>query len=530
MPCCTFVADRSPRRCTRNLLAVFACAALLLTRAARAQDASNASTPRACIEHFQSALKEGDLDRASTLLDLSEIPPGATAEIGERVALSLGLVLSSLAPVAWTDPSTLDAQTHPTTIELARTAAGAIHIALIDPAGKAPNWKFSAQSVEGTDAQLRLAIPRIRSDIAEGRSSFSSFDSEAPEVALAVAMPDSLRTHALGLSLVQWIGIPFVLVLSLLGARLFRVLFDALLRLLGRHRAAAWRDECARASQAFAWMIALKIGTWLVLGLGLPIPVLLILLLALKIATIASFAWALVEVVALIRAWVASPQGVQMDDLAARGIARIAQIAIVAGALLAVVGTIGERDSVNHAVAALGIGGIAIGLAVQDPLKNYFAGLVLAADRPFRLGDRVTIDSLSGTIVHVGMRATAIRTDFNSVISVPNATVASAKIESEPPGGKDNEIHFSLLLPLTVRADRIAAFRDAARVALAQMPGLRVETIEIGLRGNIDKGIEFGITLSADPAAGKKSAVQDAVMLVLLTEARKAGVMESAIS
>ena len=60
------------------------------------------------------------------------------------------------------------------------------------------------------------------------------------------------------------------------------------------------------------------------------------------------------------------------------------------------------------------------------------------------------------------------------------------------------------------------------------MPGLRVETIEIGLRGNIDKGIEFGITLSADPVAGKKSAVQDAVMLVLLAEAREAGVMAAA--
>ena len=471
---------------------------------------------------------EGDLDRASTLLDLSDIPPGAAGEIGQRVALSLGLVLDSLAPVAWTDPSTLHADTHPTTIELARTALGAIYIALIDPSGKAPKWKFSLQSVEGAHAQLHLAIPKIRSDIAEGRNHIPLFHSEAPEIALAVVMPDSLRTHVLGLSFVQWMGIPFVLVLSLLGARFFRVLFNALLRLLGRHRAAAWGIECARASRAFAWMIALMVGTWLVLALGLPIPVLLILLVALKIATIASFAWALVEVVALTRAWVASPQGAQMDDLAARGIARIAQIIIVAGALLAVVGTIGERDSVNHAVAALGIGGIAIGLAVQDPLKNYFAGLVLAADRPFHLGDRVTIDSLSGTIVHVGMRATAIRTDFNSVISVPNATVASAKIESEPPGGKDNDIRFSLLLPLTVPADRITAFRDAARVALAQMPGLRVETIEIGLRGNIDKGIEFGITLSADPVAGKKSAVQDAVMLVLLAEAREAGVMAAA--
>ena len=80
------------------------------------------------------------------------------------------------------------------------------------------------QSVEGAHAQLHLAIPKIRSDIAEGRNHIPLFHSEAPEIALAVVMPDSLRTHVLGLSFVQWMGIPFVLVLSLLGARFFRVL------------------------------------------------------------------------------------------------------------------------------------------------------------------------------------------------------------------------------------------------------------------------------------------------------------------
>lgn len=479
------------------------------------------------MEGFTAALMDGDLNRAATFLDLSNIPPGARGEVGERASLSLGLVLDALQLPAWRDADSLKALAAQPLISLTDTTAGSIELVNLAHTDAVGDWRFSAASVHGALEQLRLAIPEIRAALLAGKNRVLVFDTEAPEIALAVELPAPLHTRFLGLSIAQWIGVPIVLGLSWLGARVFRICFHALLSVLGRHRAKAWREESARASNAFAWTAALWIGTWTMLGLGLPISILMVALLAMKIATILCFAWTLIEVVALIRAWVASPSGVQMDDLASRGVARIAQIVIVAGAFLAIVGSVGERESVNHAVAALGIGGIAIGLAVQDPLKNYFAGLVLAADRPFRTGDRVSIDALTGTIVHIGMRATSIRTDFNSLVSLPNATVAGAKIESEPTGGKDHEIRISMLLPLVTPIDRIAQFRDAAKNALSTMRGVRPDSIELGVRGNNEKGIDFGVLLAAAADTGKKSEVQDAVMLILLESARSAGAFVS---
>ncbi len=507
------------------------CLALFVTlgysHAALAREATDAPTPQACIVGLSQALREGDLGAASRFLDLSKLPPGARDEIGERASLSLGLVLDTLDAPGWRDPSSLTLPTD-SELTLGTTPAGSIQLVNVALRGESPNWRFSDASVRGSTEQLRLAIPAIRRAVAEQLNHIAVFDFQAPEVALSVALPDALRFHILGLAVAQWLGLVVVVAFSWFGARVFSRIIDAALHLAGRHRAGAWRETSKYASRAFAWTAALKAGSWALLGLGLPIPFLLVALLALKIATIACFAWTLIEIVALVRAWVASPQGVQLDDLAARGIARIAQIIIVAGALLAVVSTIGERDSVNHAVAALGIGGIAVGLAVQDPLKNYFAGLVLAADRPFRSGDRVLIDSIAGTIIHIGARATTVRTDLNSTISIPNAMVASARIESEPIGGKDLDVHITMLLPLTTTTESIAAFREGALIALKAMRGVRADSIELGLRGNNDKGIEFGVTLTADATAGKKSALQDAVMLVLIASARDVGAFVSA--
>ena len=493
------------------------------THAAHAFNGSDSRTPEACVAGMRKALVEGDLDAASRFLDLSQLPPGAADEVGQRAGLSLGLVLDALSAPGWRDASSLASQQNAREITLAQTAVGPIQLVNLSVPTGTPDWRFSDATVRGSSAQLRLAVSAIRSAVADGSCGIAVFDIEAPEVALSVDLPDSLRTHILGLAIAQWIGLVLVVGLSWFGARVFGRLLDGLLLLVGRHRAEAWRETSKHASRAFAWTAALKAGSWALLGLGLPVPLLLVTLIALKIATICCFAWTLIEIVALIRAWVASPQGVQMDDLAARGIARIAQIVIIAGALLAVVSTVGERDSVNHAVAALGIGGIAIGLAVQDPLKNYFAGLVLAADRPFRAGDRVSIDAITGTVEHIGVRATAVRTDLNSLISIPNSSVANAKIESEPTGGKDLDIRVTMLLPLATSAESIATFRDTAREALARMPGVRADSIELGLHGNNDKGIEFGVTVTASASTGKKSALQDAVMLILIEAARKAG-------
>jgi small-conductance mechanosensitive channel len=75
----------------------------------------------------------------------------------------------------------------------------------------------------------------------------------------------------------------------------------------------------------------------------------------------------------------------------------------------------------------LGVGSVAVALALQDTLSNFFSGVYLRLDTPVRLGDYVKLDSGDeGFVIQMGWRSTRIRTLPNNVVIVPNAKLASA--------------------------------------------------------------------------------------------------------
>jgi small-conductance mechanosensitive channel len=77
----------------------------------------------------------------------------------------------------------------------------------------------------------------------------------------------------------------------------------------------------------------------------------------------------------------------------------------------------------------LGVGSVAVALALQETLSNLFAGLYVMADRPIRPGDYIKLDSgQEGFVVRVGWRSTSIRMLANNLIIIPNSTIAKAVI------------------------------------------------------------------------------------------------------
>ena len=65
----------------------------------------------------------------------------------------------------------------------------------------------------------------------------------------------------------------------------------------------------------------------------------------------------------------------------------------------------------NKVFSFINIVGLAVGLAIQDILKNFFAGFYLLFERPFRVGDKITVRDHHGTVVEIGLRTTSLRTD-----------------------------------------------------------------------------------------------------------------------
>ncbi len=107
-------------------------------------------------------------------------------------------------------------------------------------------------------------------------------------------------------------------------------------------------------------------------------------------------------------------------------VSQIAGISIYAVGAIMVLGMFGVE--VGPLLAGLGIAGLAVALALQDSLGNFFAGMHILIDKPVRVGDYVQIktEGVEGTIEEIGWRSTKILQPTNSHIIIPNSKLASS--------------------------------------------------------------------------------------------------------
>jgi small conductance mechanosensitive channel len=85
-------------------------------------------------------------------------------------------------------------------------------------------------------------------------------------------------------------------------------------------------------------------------------------------------------------------------------------------------------------VTLVGAVGLAFSLALQDILKNFFSGVYLLIERPFRVGDTIKVKDQQGVVEHIGIRTTALRTAENVQVLVPNAIVFAEVVSNQSLG------------------------------------------------------------------------------------------------
>jgi MscS family membrane protein len=85
---------------------------------------------------------------------------------------------------------------------------------------------------------------------------------------------------------------------------------------------------------------------------------------------------------------------------------------------------------ITSILAGLGVGGLAVALAAQDTIKNFFGSLVIFGDHPFQMGDSVSVDGMEGTVEEVGMRSTRLRTGDGHLVTIPNGELANKSIRN----------------------------------------------------------------------------------------------------
>lgn len=88
------------------------------------------------------------------------------------------------------------------------------------------------------------------------------------------------------------------------------------------------------------------------------------------------------------------------------------------------------EQNITAWLAGLGIAGLAVSLAAQDPIKNIFGSFTVLAERPFVLGDRIIFNHIDGTVEEIGFRSTRIRTTVGHLVTVPNMKFTDSIIEN----------------------------------------------------------------------------------------------------
>jgi len=119
----------------------------------------------------------------------------------------------------------------------------------------------------------------------------------------------------------------------------------------------------------------------------------------------------------------------KLDDMLAPVVRKSLRVTIVILAFIQIA-TILSDEPITSILAGLGVGGLALALAAQDTLKNFFGSLMLFVDKPFEMGDRIVVGGTDGPVEEVGLRSTRIRTLEGHLVTIPNGELAHQKIQN----------------------------------------------------------------------------------------------------
>lgn len=131
-------------------------------------------------------------------------------------------------------------------------------------------------------------------------------------------------------------------------------------------------------------------------------------------------------------------------------------------ALFFIIRGIFDVDAQGLLAAAAAIG-VAVGFAAQDILKNIFGGLVIVADRPFQVGDKIKVGGTYGEVISIGLRSTRIQTPDDNAVSVPNAQIVDDQVSNANSGQLHCQVVTDLYLP--GQADELLAKEIAYQAA-----------------------------------------------------------------
>jgi MscS family membrane protein len=377
-------------------------------------DEFNRGTPFRSGEGFLTAADLGAYETAAEYLDLRNLRGAARDLTGAQLARRFDVIINR---ADWADIDEL----------------------VDDPAGRSndnlPDYRDSIGVVVNEGKEIRLLMQKVpRGDGVSIWKVSNATVSLIPELYEAYGYPEFVedlrhrlpQANFLGLELFKWV------IVLLVGVLVYGAVFLIALTI-------RWllRDPDMPSHRQIFRFLMLPFGTWAVLmsvnsvatwlGRGVtaeaiqrmsPFPVLITV-------------WAMFAGMNLLR----DIYSTRLDDRGRTGAmvllhpaANAIKLLIAIAAVLIYLDQLGIN--ITTVLAGLGVGGIAVALALQKPMEDVFGAITLFTQQPVRVGDFCRIGDATGTVEEIGLRTTRVRTLANTVIAIPNSQLASEPIDN----------------------------------------------------------------------------------------------------
>ncbi|SKA32682.1 Small-conductance mechanosensitive channel [Chitinophaga eiseniae] len=189
-----------------------------------------------------------------------------------------------------------------------------------------------------------------------------------------------------------------------------------------------------------------------------------------------------------IHSYIQSREGHEGKGQHASGLIIVANIVIWTLGILFLIDNLGYN--VTTLVAGLGIGGIAIALAAQAILGDLFSYFVIFFDRPFEIGDFVVVDDKSGTIEHIGIKTTRIRTLGGEQLVCSNTDLANARLHNYKRLER-RRVLFTLGVIYQTRHDQLKRIPELVRQVIEQKTQVQFDRGHFSNYGDCSLNFEF---------------------------------------
>lgn len=463
--------------------------------------------PQVAVRTFLESMQNGDYDTALACMDFSE-----RSGIPKQSKLDLAYELYQLLSTLWgIDPSLVPEQTEPEKLEIAvfGDGDGRVPVDQQEDAAKmtltkGPQglWSFSTKTVAAIADLAKKYTPDIEAE--EKREAVKGNGAPKPKPTFALwlesQVPPFYREEHFVIPTYQWI----CLLALIVAGYLVDVVVQWILRFIRRVRfAKTAEDEDLREAFEKAWtpigLTAMALtwyfGLWL---FRLPDLFRAIIIYGVQLFGIVAGTWFIFRIIDLVIVHLihaAAKHGKKYDDLLLPAVSKtLKTFTVCIGILifaesfsLPIVGLLGS----------LGIGGIAIALAAKETLSNVFGSLTVMVDRPFEIGDWIITEGVEGKVETMGMRSTKIRTFDNSLVTLPNSLLITAKVDNM--GRRTfRRVKTMVSVQYDTTPEQIDAFCEGIRELIRRQPYTRKDYYQVYLNQFAASSLDILVNLYLD--------------------------------